>query len=1043
MISKKVSWSVLAQCDYFAVRSLVETEERPAMKTVAPLRETVFRNKILKDHIWRETYEKVCSAYQQLAPQFSISYDNFGGYRLLYKGKKPVNATTVLKKNPIGFVRTLPDGVANELSVMSSERTGEQLILLGPIRFINSDCNPNAEYDFSSDSGIVQIRLRKRINPGDEISVKYGPEFFELNECRCRTCALMRKNDLDFEIAFDILVEDMMFEYANEVLTEVEKQPSPDHSPCPISKKRRIKGRQLVDLINDLESSPVSTENSPSCTQPDFVSEASVSKRVFRFNTASPVVFSDSDSECIEEVENCSDSEIESASRSNSPISGQPSAPVIERASSPLRLNVSLSCSLSSVSENQRSISTIANCNYENIFEEKLFDGSSVSSRDANVLTEMFCSRFNLTDECAGSMHSLIKLLLPDNNSFPSGFSHLKKIKENFVNEVRVMTKTEESTTCVFSFRFQIRDIIPRHLFSILQYSDIRNRGLNNDFSISLCPVFSIKQNQKATVNLIVFADGVNIKKSTFKKEVWPVWIQVADLPPKLRMSRKNIVLASLFVGPSHPKWEELVPHLRAELLSGLAIEINEHMKVEVDFKARMLVCDLGAKCHMLNMIKFNGYFGCHFCTVEGATIGRSHCYYPYNQHGQIREPHINNLYANLAEVLSVDQSTKVVGVKGKSAFSNLIDGLPLTAPIDYMHCVLLGVFPIVLKLCYQALTPDSRAELSYTISRLSCPRELISYSRKIRQLDDLAQFKANEMINWCFYISFLAFRGRIPNELYSHIVNLISGVRLLLESNCQKNLNAARIYLQQFCSNVLPIHGNERSETINVHSLSHLVDQVQRFGPLFCFSAMSFEAANRTLGEVCSGSNSECEIICRRVLQRYKLLDTDIEDPNLRTYFNKLTGRSDYEKENSKFDKELIETEAVEEARKQYPDAEILNRQILDGVYFDSPAYKRSKLGNCFVSFQEGGDIFFGKIQYFIKIPGPPFYNEVLANVQLFNVLENMGPEKGFFYRIEFTEKENLISLNKLSKIFLCRVFCDEVELLYAVKLCTSFEHS
>ena len=134
---KKVEWSILAQCDLFAVKRLVETENRPAMKTVQPLRETIFNRKILKEKKWNDTYEAVCEAYKQLPPNFKIAHDSFCGYRLLYTGKNVVKPPHVFKPSPIGFVKAVPDGVVTDLSVMSSRRTNEQLLLLGPIRFVN------------------------------------------------------------------------------------------------------------------------------------------------------------------------------------------------------------------------------------------------------------------------------------------------------------------------------------------------------------------------------------------------------------------------------------------------------------------------------------------------------------------------------------------------------------------------------------------------------------------------------------------------------------------------------------------------------------------------------------------------------------------------------------------------------------------------------------------------------------------------------------------------------------------------------------------
>ena len=74
-----------------------------------------------------------------------------------------------------------------------------------------------------------------------------------------------------------------------------------------------------------------------------------------------------------------------------------------------------------------------------------------------------------------------------------------------------------------------------------------------------------------------------------------------------------------------------------------------------------------------------------------------------------IRESSLNDIYISTAETLRLKQVTNVVGVKGRSAFAILVDGLPLTAPVDYMHCILQGVFPDVLRICDQSLTTQEK----------------------------------------------------------------------------------------------------------------------------------------------------------------------------------------------------------------------------------------------------------------------------------------------------------------------------------------------
>ena len=99
------------------------------------------------------------------------------------------------------------------------------------------------------------------------------------------------------------------------------------------------------------------------------------------------------------------------------------------------------------------------------------------------------------------------------------------------------------------------------------------------------------------------------------------------------------------FVGSGAPNWQIIVPRLRAKLISPIEIDSPDFPRKTVVFKVRLLVADMCAKAHVLNMMHFNGFFGCHFCTAEGKTIGKTHAYYPFQQRGSIREPELNNQF--------------------------------------------------------------------------------------------------------------------------------------------------------------------------------------------------------------------------------------------------------------------------------------------------------------------------------------------------------------------------------------------------------------
>ena len=104
MLPKNVDWATLAYCDYFAVRKIVETHDRPAMTTIKHMREGIFEGKLAREPKWSETFEVISNSYKKLQESFEIRPDSFGGYRLMYQGKSAIWPPTVLKRNPIGFV---------------------------------------------------------------------------------------------------------------------------------------------------------------------------------------------------------------------------------------------------------------------------------------------------------------------------------------------------------------------------------------------------------------------------------------------------------------------------------------------------------------------------------------------------------------------------------------------------------------------------------------------------------------------------------------------------------------------------------------------------------------------------------------------------------------------------------------------------------------------------------------------------------------------------------------------------------------------------
>ena len=252
------------------------------------------------------------------------------------------------QEKPCLFYQRGPRGCGNKLSLMSPELTGKQLLLLGPMRFVNSDCSPNCEYDFSSELNFVQLRVKKRLNPGDEVIVKYGPDFFETNACLCRTCEIRLNADYQETVYLQLILEDVLYELVSSAVLEIREKHRNENVNN--RKNRRVKGRELVEFYNNLTRSPLSSadssEMSLNCTLESFSKlEKSVLNKTTEMLTEIDIEQNSSLLEC-ETAPRTSNM----SSTDNTVENVQPSKE-LARASSPVTQFTSIGFSLSRIAE--------------------------------------------------------------------------------------------------------------------------------------------------------------------------------------------------------------------------------------------------------------------------------------------------------------------------------------------------------------------------------------------------------------------------------------------------------------------------------------------------------------------------------------------------------------------------------------------------------------------------------------------------------------------------------------------------------------------
>ena len=324
-------------------------------------------------------------------------------------------------RGPIGFLRPIPDGVT-DWSVMRSERTGENLILVGPIRFVNSDCNPNCEYDFSSSLGVFQLRTKRRITRQSELLAKYGPGFFEQNACRCRTCDIEMQAEANLEINsyIDGIISETVHDLLNEKIVS-------ENAPTTVRpKKKTFETKRNVEMYDRKTASPVSgyqSQRSPDFTQ----SRYDISwKRV------------PSDIPCCNEKPELSESV-----QSSDEMSEDIQTTHIPRISSPIEYQP-LACSVPTVTEG---------CSKEELVERRssvmLCSGSEVTLHEATSLLELFSSRFVLSDEASLALYSITEAVLPRDNKLPSGHSLVRKMKQDLSNQTRALLTSSKGNVII------------------------------------------------------------------------------------------------------------------------------------------------------------------------------------------------------------------------------------------------------------------------------------------------------------------------------------------------------------------------------------------------------------------------------------------------------------------------------------------------------------------------------------------------------------------------------------------------------------------
>eukprot|EP00731_Ephydatia_muelleri_P035226 Em0106g11a len=114
-------------------------------------------------------------------------------------------------------------------------------------------------------------------------------------------------------------------------------------------------------------------------------------------------------------------------------------------------------------------------------------------------------------------------------------------------------------------------------------------------------------------ISFCLNTDGVSLFKSS-KVELWPIWLEINELPPKMRASKRYTILAGLWYSKQKPTMSTYMKPLVDKLnkLYKDGVEVNTPTgKIQVHCMVLMCSADLPAKAKVGNCVQYNGYNGC------------------------------------------------------------------------------------------------------------------------------------------------------------------------------------------------------------------------------------------------------------------------------------------------------------------------------------------------------------------------------------------------------------------------------------------------
>lgn len=159
---------------------------------------------------------------------------------------------------------------------------------------------------------------------------------------------------------------------------------------------------------------------------------------------------------------------------------------------------------------------------------------------------------------------------------------------------------------------------------------------------------------------------------------------------------------------------------------------------------------------------------------------------------------------------------------------------------------------------------------------------------RPLRELEHLNRWKGTEYRTFLLYVSVIVVNNFFSSkDIYEHFLHFFCAIQICSrQKQSTHNYQIAKSLLSDFLNGVKIMYG-EHMFCSNMHNLIHLVDDVERFGPLGSFDAYPFESKLYCIKNMLRSGHLPLSQVAKRLIELQKssngIFDPVRDEPELK----------------------------------------------------------------------------------------------------------------------------------------------------------------